>query len=244
MPIEYPERRPAAPFLDWFAGMSSLPASILTAHHETSETVEEPGTGEGRNVYGRDQGGLAGKPLPGDRERYPSVEEAAKAAAERSRTAHPEDENLSEAGTRARAKGRQAFLGFGTTATDAGAQPAEHPLAAMVRAYLGQARARADQHAAAPDAAVISLINQRSDDPMNLGLRDQEHAAFSRYLLDQLGPILGPAVVGAAVPAYSAAKGGAQSLGLMKDATPASWHEVLAGLAPLLERLRERPQDR
>src|SRR6266851_5415223 len=100
-------REPEAPPFDWWpATKFRLPASILTAHHETSETVEESGTGEGRNVYGRDQGGLAGKPLPGDRERYPNVQEAERAAIERSRNAHPEDENLSEAGQRARAKGR------------------------------------------------------------------------------------------------------------------------------------------
>lgn len=77
---------------------------------------------------------------------------------------------------------------------------------------------------------------------MNLGLRDEEHAAFSRYLLDHLGPLLGPAVVGAAVPTYSAVKGGAQSLGLMQAATPASWHEILAGLSPLLELLHPAGQ--
>lgn len=76
-------------------------------------------------------------------------------------------------------------------------------------------------------------MNQRAGDPMNLGLRDQEHAAFSRYVLDRLGPLLGPAVVATSVPAYSTAKGLAQSVGMMKDATPASLQEVKVGLSPL-----------
>lgn len=68
---------------------------------------------------------------------------------------------------------------------------------------------------------------------MNLGLRDQEHAAFSRYLLHQLGPVLGTGVVAASVPAYSAVKAVAQPLGMMKGATPASMQEVKAGLSPI-----------
>lgn len=85
-----------------------------------------------------------------------------------------------------------------------------------------------------PQTTLISLMNQRAASPLDLGLRDQEHAAFSRYLLHQLGPVLGPAVVATSVPAYSAAKGGAQALGMMKDATPASFREVGAGLSPLV----------
>lgn len=84
-----------------------------------------------------------------------------------------------------------------------------------------------------PQSALISLVNQRNEDPMNLGLRDQEHAAFSKHVLDTLGPILGPAVVAASVPAYSAAKAIAQPLGMMKGATPPSFGEVKAGLSPL-----------
>jgi hypothetical protein len=84
-----------------------------------------------------------------------------------------------------------------------------------------------------PQSALISLMNQRFSDPMNLNLRDQEHAAFSQMLLHRLGPILGPAVVMSSVPAYSAAKGGAQSMGMMQNATPASFREVRAGLSPL-----------
>jgi hypothetical protein len=92
-----------------------------------------------------------------------------------------------------------------------------------------------------PQSTLISLMNQRSGRPMDLGLRDQEHAAFSRYVLDRLGPLLGPAVVATSVPAYSAVKGGAQAMGMMKDATPASVGEVKAGLAPLAQ-LQNYPQ--
>jgi hypothetical protein len=79
----------------------------------------------------------------------------------------------------------------------------------------------------------MSLMNQRDANPQDLNLRDQEHAQFSRVILDKYGPVLGSAIVASAVPTYSAAKGGAQALGLMKDATPASFREVGAGLAPL-----------
>lgn len=92
-----------------------------------------------------------------------------------------------------------------------------------------------------PQTTLISLMNQRSGAPMDLGLRDQEHAAFSKYVLDRLGPLLGPAVVATSVPAYSAAKGGAQAMGMMKDATPASLQEVKAGLSPLAQ-LQNYPQ--
>lgn len=84
-----------------------------------------------------------------------------------------------------------------------------------------------------PTSSLMSLINQRDANPMDLNLRDQEHAAFSRYMLNQLGPLLGPAVVATSVPAYSAAKAVAQPLGMMQGATPASLREVQAGLSPL-----------
>jgi hypothetical protein len=84
-----------------------------------------------------------------------------------------------------------------------------------------------------PQTTLISLMNQRSANPTDLGLRDQEHAAFSRYLLERLGPLLGGGVVAAGVPAYSAVKGARQMVGGMKDATPASFGEVKAGLSPL-----------
>jgi hypothetical protein len=80
---------------------------------------------------------------------------------------------------------------------------------------------------------LIALMNQRQDQPQDLTLRDQEHAAFSRYMLEKLGPVLGPLVVGTSVPAYSAVKGTAQAVGGMQDATPASFREVGAGLQPL-----------
>lgn len=99
---------------------------VLLAHHENSKTVTEPGTGEGKNVYGEDQGALAGKPLPFDKERYGSPEEAAAAASERSRTMPPsmEDSEMSEPEKRARAKGMEAgWLGGNKTATDAGKGP-------------------------------------------------------------------------------------------------------------------------
>lgn len=92
-----------------------------------------------------------------------------------------------------------------------------------------------------PQSALISLMHQRDTRPMDLGLRDQEHAAFSRYVLDRLGPLLGPAVVATSVPAYSATKAVAQPLGMMQGATPASVGEVKAGLAPLAE-LQNYPQ--
>lgn len=88
-----------------------------------------------------------------------------------------------------------------------------------------------------PRSTLISLMNQRSGNPTDLGLRDQEHAAFSKYLLHTLGPLLGTGVVAASVPAYSAAKAVAQPLGLMKDATPASMQEVKAGLSPILPQI-------
>jgi len=68
---------------------------------------------------------------------------------------------------------------------------------------------------------------------MDPGLRDQEHEAFSRYVLERLGPVLGGAVVGAGVPVYSGVKGAAQSMGLMQDSSPASLEEIKAGYRPL-----------
>jgi hypothetical protein len=84
-----------------------------------------------------------------------------------------------------------------------------------------------------PQSTLMNLMAQRSGNPMDLGLRDQEHAAFSQYLLHRLGPLLGPAVVATSVPAYSAVKGGAQAMGMMQNATPASMQEVKAGLSPI-----------
>lgn len=86
-----------------------------------------------------------------------------------------------------------------------------------------------------PESALIELMTRREDNPMDLTLRDQEHEAFSRYMLHKLGPVLGPAVVGTSVPAYSGIKAAAQAMGGMKDATPASFQEVRAGLRPLWE---------
>lgn len=88
-----------------------------------------------------------------------------------------------------------------------------------------------------PQSALISLMNQRTANPQDLALRDAEHAAFSRYLMSSLGPVLGPAVVATSVPAYSAVKGVAQAMGGMQDSTPASLREVHAGLTPLYQQL-------
>lgn len=87
---------------------------------------------------------------------------------------------------------------------------------------------------------LIDLMIQRENDPQNLDLRDQEHAAFSRYVIDTLGPVAGRAVVAAGVPVYSGFKAGIQAAGGMKKATPASMREVLAGLKPLWERRKEQ----
>lgn len=84
-----------------------------------------------------------------------------------------------------------------------------------------------------PESALVVLMNRRADNPQDLDLRDQEHEAFSRYMLHRLGPVLGPAVVGASVPAYSGIKGAVQAMGGMQDASPASFREVQAGLRPL-----------
>jgi len=84
-----------------------------------------------------------------------------------------------------------------------------------------------------PESALIALMNRRQAQPMDLALRDEEHAAFSRYMLDKLGPVLGPLVIGTSVPAYSGIKGAVQAMGGMQDATPASLQEVRAGLQPL-----------
>lgn len=103
---------------------------------------------------------------------------------------------------------------------------APEPPAKMPRAPL-------DRDPQDAETTLISLINQRRNVPMDLGLRDKEHAAFSRYVLERLGPLLGSGVVAAAPPVYNAMKGGAQALGMMKDATPASMQAVKAGWSPL-----------
>ncbi len=93
--------------------------------------------------------------------------------------------------------------------------------------------------------ALIDAINARWQAPQDLGQRDAEHAAFTRYLLQQY-PYLGPLIAMITVPGYSGAKWLAQTLpgGAVVDrvspvplasATPPSWREVLAGLSPLWE---------
>lgn len=84
------------------------------------------------------------------------------------------------------------------------------------------------------EQALIALMIARQAKPNDLALRDAEHAAFSRYVIDKLGPVIGPAVVATSVPVYSAAKGAIQIVGGMKAATPASFREIRAGLRPLL----------
>lgn len=85
------------------------------------------------------------------------------------------------------------------------------------------------------EAALIALMQQRMANPTDLGLRDREHAAFSQYLIDKLGPVLGRAVVATSVPMYSGGKLIIQSMGGMKGATPPSFREIAAGLRPLVK---------
>lgn len=97
----------------------------------------------------------------------------------------------------------------------------------------------------------VQVAQARVADPQNLDLRDQEHRLFSQHVLDQYGPVLGSLVVGASVPSYSALKAAAQAnpqLGALlsrltgydlANATPASWREVHAGLAPVVDMLKQ-----
>ncbi len=72
----------------------------------------------------------------------------------------------------------------------------------------------------------------RRADPQNRALRNAEHALFSNYLKDWLGPGFGHAAV-AASPAYSGLKFIGKPFGFFKQATPPSWREVQYGLRPL-----------
>lgn len=97
----------------------------------------------------------------------------------------------------------------------------------LIQHYLGEARGDPLQAAAAAKAA-------REKDPNNIDLRNAEHALFSYYMIDKLGPILGAAVVGVSVPLYSLVKSLAKMMGLLKKATPPSWQEMQYGLRPLV----------
>lgn len=101
------------------------------------------------------------------------------------------------------------------------------------------------------EPALIQAQVQRMERPQDLNLRDQEHALFSKYVMEQYGPVLGSLVVGASVPAYSGLKAAAQAdprvgaiLGRLTgmdlaNATPASWQEIHAGLSPIADMLRQ-----
>ncbi len=81
-------------------------------------------------------------------------------------------------------------------------------------------------------AATLAAL-ARMGDPLNLALRNAEHALFSRSVLQKLGPVLGRGVVATSVPLYSAAKAIGQPFGAFKGATAPSWQEVQYGLQPL-----------
>jgi hypothetical protein len=111
--------------------------------------------------------------------------------------------------------------------------------ATLIQRYLNGAGGRV------VDAAPAATADRMAD-PMNLPLRNAEHALFSQSVIDQLGPIVGRAVAGTAVPAYSAAKAVAQALPTpvgqaidriapfkLAGATPPSLDEIRWGLRPV-----------
>jgi hypothetical protein len=77
--------------------------------------------------------------------------------------------------------------------------------------------------------AFADASDARDKDPQNLPLRDAEHELFVRQVLNQFHL---PPEAALLTPAYSAAKAVGQPLGLFKGATPPSWSEVRAGVAP------------
>jgi len=97
--------------------------------------------------------------------------------------------------------------------------------------------------------AFYQAVLARKGNELDLGLRDQEHARLTEHILNTYGPVLGRAIAGTLVPAWSGAKAVAQALPTpisqtidkamptdMKLAspttTPPSWREVQAGLKP------------
>ncbi len=119
-------------------------------------------------------------------------------------------------------------------------QPSDTPdTAALIQRYLNGAGGRV------ADASTAATAD-RMGDPTSLPLRNAEHALFSQDVIDRLGPVLGRAVVGAAVPTYSAAKAVAQALPTpvgqavdrvapfrLAGATPPTLDEVRWGLRPV-----------
>lgn len=110
------------------------------------------------------------------------------------------------------------------------AAPAPPSAADLIQHYLTKSKGD-------PTMALINVMQDRQNNPTDLALRNTEHALFSAHVMKQLGPGLGTAVVGASVPAYSAAKAVGQPFGAFRGATPPSLQEVQYGLWPLLRQL-------
>lgn len=115
--------------------------------------------------------------------------------------------------------------------------PFDRALAAMPTATPNPGRDTLSQ--------LIAAQNARAADPFNTLLRNREHELFSQHVMNTYGPVLGRAIVGAAVPTYAAAKAGAQALPSpighaidrvspfpLAGATKPDMGEVAAGLKP------------
>lgn len=92
---------------------------------------------------------------------------------------------------------------------------------------------------------LIQAQTARAADPFNTLLRNREHELFSQHVLNTYGPVLGRAIIGAAVPGYAATKAVAQALPApvgqaidrispfpLAGATKPDLGEVAAGLKP------------
>jgi len=80
--------------------------------------------------------------------------------------------------------------------------------------------------------ASTKALGARESDPMNPDLANAEHNAFSQDVVNNYG-ILGRGMMAVAPPLYGAAKAIGQATGLgFNDATPASFEQIGAGMAP------------
>lgn len=83
-----------------------------------------------------------------------------------------------------------------------------------------------------PLSDVLSANIARQADPMNIGLRNAEHAAFSQHMLNTLGS-LGIPGVALAPGVYAGLKALGQPFGFFAGATPPSLQSIRAGMSPL-----------
>ncbi len=100
------------------------------------------------------------------------------------------------------------------------------------------------------DYGQLTAQREQPEKGMNPALRDRQHAAFTRALMEQYGPVGGGLLALGAIPAWQGAKAVTQalpaSMGPWLDrvfpadaqphrGTPPTWGQIGTGLAPLFE---------